>query len=146
NSASQQVQNLLSARFPQTAGTSADVVISTAESIQTPANHATTNAMVARLSSLPHVTRVRSPFDPAGHQIAAGQHIAFAVVQFNQDESTVPNAAVSKVIDEAESFDRPGYRIALGGGPIGKVITAAPGPSEGGGILAAMAIMLIAFG
>ena len=33
NSASQQVQNLLAARFPQTAGTSADVVISTTDSI-----------------------------------------------------------------------------------------------------------------
>ena len=46
----------------------------------------------------------------------------------------------------AESFDRPGYHIALGGGPIGNVITAAPGPSEGAGILGAMIIMLIAFG
>ena len=68
------------------------------------------------------------------------------MVQFNQDASTIPNAAVTKVIDAAESFDRPGYQIALGGGPIGNVITAAPGPSEGAGILAAMMIMLIAFG
>ena len=89
---------------------------------------------------------VRSPFDPVAHQISSNRHIAFAVVQFNEDASTVPNAAVKKVIAVAESFDRPGYRIALGGGPIGNVITAAPGPSEGAGILGAMIIMLIAFG
>jgi uncharacterized membrane protein YdfJ with MMPL/SSD domain len=63
NSASQQVQNLLAARFPQTAGTTADVVISTAGSIQSPANRSTTNALVEKLSVLPHVSGVQSPFD-----------------------------------------------------------------------------------
>src|SRR5271166_4129238 len=82
NSASQQVQNLLSARFPETAGTSADVVISTTGSIRLPANRATTAALVARLASLPHVSGVRSPFGPARHQISSNQRIAFAVVQF----------------------------------------------------------------
>ena len=146
NSASQQVQNLLVARFPQTAGTSADVVISTDGSIRSPANRTTTDALVAKVSALPHVSGVQSPFDASGHQIAPSQRIAFAVVQFDQNASTIPNAAVTRVIDVAESFERPGYRIALGGGPIGNVITAAPGPSEGAGILAAMLIMLVAFG
>ncbi len=146
NSASQQVQNLLSARFPETAGTSADVVISTTGSIRSPSNRATTAALTARLSSLPHVTGVRSPFGPAARQISSSQRIAFAVVQFNQDAASISNATVTKVIDTAESFDRPGYKIALGGAPIGKVITAAPGPSEGAGILGAMLVMLIAFG
>jgi RND superfamily putative drug exporter len=146
NSASQQVQNLLSSRFPQTAGTSADVVISTTGSIHSPADRATTEALVEKLSGLPHVSSVRSPFNPVGHQIAPGSRISFAVVQFNQDAAVIPNAAVTTVIDAAESFDRPGYRVALGGGPISKVITAAPGPSEGAGILGAMLIMLIAFG
>ncbi len=146
DSASQQVQNLLAARFPQTAGTSADVVMATTTSIQSPANRSTTERMVATLSTLPHVTVVRSPFTPGDHQISADRRIAFAVVQFDQDVSTIPNAAVKRVIDVAESFDRPGYRIALGGGPIGNVVTAAPGPSEGAGIFGAMVIMLIAFG
>ena len=146
NSASQQVQNLLHARFPQTAGTSADVVMATTGSIESPDNRSTTGRLDASLSRLPHVTGVRSPFNPAEHQISANRHIAFAVVQFDQDTSTIPNAAVKRVINVAESFDRPGYRIALGGGPIGNVVTAAPGPSEGAGILGAMLIMLIAFG
>src|ERR1700722_3164991 len=56
NSASQQVQNLLAARFPQAAGTSADVVITTGGTIGSPDNHATTDALVAKLSTLPHVS------------------------------------------------------------------------------------------
>ncbi|MGH9917480.1 MAG: MMPL family transporter, partial [Nitrososphaerales archaeon] len=146
NSASQQVQNLLAARFPQTAGTSADVVVSTTGPVASAANRSTTAALVHQLSGLAHVSGVRSPFDPASHQLSSDGHIAFAVVQFNEDVSTVPNAAVKKVIAVAESFDRSGYHVALGGGPIGNVITAAPGPSEGAGILGAMIVMLIAFG
>ncbi|MGH9080105.1 MAG: MMPL family transporter, partial [Acidimicrobiales bacterium] len=146
NSASQQVQNLLAARFPETAGTNADVVISTTGPVQSPANRATTDMLVKRLSALPHVSGLRSPFEPGGHQIAANGRIAFAVVQFDQDESTIPDAAVTRVIDTAKASARPGYQIAIGGGPIGKVITASPGPSEGAGTLAAMLIMLIAFG
>ena len=146
NSASQQVQNLLATRFPQTAGSTADVVVSTTGPVTSAANKARTEAMVAKLSALPHVTRVESPFTPESHQISSDGHIAFAVVQFDQDQSTIPNAAVRAVIDAAESFDRPGYKVALGGGPIGNVITASPGPSEGAGILSAMIIMLVAFG
>ncbi|MGD0381305.1 MAG: MMPL family transporter [Acidimicrobiales bacterium] len=147
NSASQQVQNLLTARFPKTAGTSADVVISTTGSVQSSGNRSTTATMVGELSRLPHVSNVQSPFAPSSHdQVSSDGHIAFAVVQFDEDVSTIPNAAVKTVIDVADSFDRGGYHVALGGGPIGNVITAAPGPSEGGGILGAMIIMLIAFG
>ncbi len=146
NSPSRQVQNLLTARFPKTAGTSADVVISTTGPVDSSANRSTTGALVRALAVLPHVSGVQSPFGPTGHQISAGRRIAFAVVQFDEDAATVPNAAVTKVIDVAKSFDRRGYLVALGGGPIGKVITAAPGPSEGAGILGAMIIMLIAFG
>jgi putative drug exporter of the RND superfamily len=146
NSASQQVQNLLAARFPQTAGSTADVVVSTTGPVSSAANRTHTEAMVAKLAALQHVTRVESPFTEGSHRISSDGHIAFAVVQFDEDQSTIPNSAVRAVIDAAESFDRPGYQVALGGGPIGNVVTAAPGPSEAAGILSAMIIMLVAFG
>jgi hypothetical protein len=92
NSASQQVQNLLAARFPQTAGTSADVVIATTGSIESVANRSTTDTLVRQLSTLPHVSVVRSPYNPVAHQISSNRRIAFAVVQFNEDVSTVPTA------------------------------------------------------
>jgi RND superfamily putative drug exporter len=147
NSQSQQVQNILAARFPATAGTTADVVIHTRSPVTAPAVEATTARMVARLQTLPHVRGVTSPFAPgAVHQIAADGHIAFAVVQLDQDEPDVANSAVSTLIDTARSFGHPGYQVELGGQVIGKVVTAKPGPSEGIGIVAAMIIMLIAFG
>ena len=147
NSESQQVQNILGARFPSTAGTTAYVVIHTASAVNSPASEATTAQMVARLRTLTNVTGVTSPFAAgAVHQISSDGHIAFAVVQFDRDEPNIPNSSVTKLVDTARSFGRPGYDVELGGQVIGKVIAAKPGPSEGVGIVAAMIIMLIAFG
>jgi len=147
NSESQRVQDILVARFPKTAGTTADVVIQTRSALGTPAVVARTTSMVERLRTLPNVSGVTSPFAPgAVHQISADRHIAFAVVQFDRDQSSVPNSSVTKLVDTAQSYARPGYDVELGGAVIGNVVTAKPGPSEGIGITAAMIIMLIAFG
>jgi RND superfamily putative drug exporter len=147
NSPSQQVQNLLAQRFPATAGTTADVVIHTGDSVTAPANQATTATMVAALRTLPHVSGVISPFSAAGsHQIAKDGHIAFAVVQFDQPQSTIANGPVISVIDKAQSFTRAGYQVELGGPVIDQANGAKPGSSEGIGIGAAIIIMLLAFG
>jgi RND superfamily putative drug exporter len=147
NAPSQQVQNILQARFPQAAGTTADVVIHTTGPVNSPATVATTAKMVAALRPLPHVSGVVSPFSPeAAHQISSGGHIAFAVVQFDQDQAAISSNTVNRVIDTAKSFAAPGYQVALGGQVISKVIAPSPGSSEGFGIVAAMIIMLIAFG
>ena len=146
-SPSQRVQNILQARFPETAGTTADVVIHTPGPVDAPATMATTAKLVAAVQALPHVSGVVSPFSPqAAHQIAPGGHIAFAVVQFDQEQSAISSATVNRVVDTAKSFAAPGYQVALGGQVISKVISPSPGSSEGIGIVAAMIIMLIAFG
>ncbi|MHB8430564.1 MAG: MMPL family transporter [Acidimicrobiales bacterium] len=146
NSESQQVQSLLTARFPQRAGATADVVIHTPGPLDTAANRARTAAMVAKLGTLSHVSVVKSPFAPGAHQLSANGRIGFAVIQFNQDVAAVSDTTVQVVVNTAESFSRPDFQIALGGGPIAKVVGAKPGPTEGVGILAAMLIMLVAFG
>ncbi len=147
NSESQRVENILAARFPRTAGTTAYVVIHTTAAVDSPADVARTNEMVARLGTLPDVSDVTSPFAPgAVHQVSSDGRIAFAVVQFDRDEATVANSSVTRLVDTARSFARPGYDVELGGQVIGKVVAPKPGPSEGIGITAAMIIMLIAFG
>ena len=88
-----------------------------------------------------------SPFAPSGaSQISPDGHIGFIRVNFDQAAGNVPTAAVQKVVDTAQSFAADGYRVALGGQAIGLVAGAKPGPSEGIGILAAIIIMLLAFG
>jgi RND superfamily putative drug exporter len=147
NSASQRAQNLLAARFPSTAGTTADVVLHTSGPVGSPSTKATTARMVAALRALPHVAGVTGPFDPSSSgQVSRDGHIAFAVVDFDQPLSTIADATVSTVVSKAQSFAAPGYEVALGGPAVSQVIGAKPGSSEGIGIFAAILIMLIAFG
>jgi putative drug exporter of the RND superfamily len=145
NTESQQAANLLSAKFPAQAGDNADVVFHTTTPI---ADHkAAIDAVVSSLQPLAHVSSVVGPFSPAGaHQISPHANIAYAVVQFDQQTSDLQPGTVNAVIDKAQAAARPGFQIALGGGPISSVQKVSPGASEGIGVTAAMIIMLLAFG
>jgi RND superfamily putative drug exporter len=147
NTPSQQAANILASRFPSKAGDTADVVFHTAGPISSAANRAAITAVVHHLGPLAHVVSVASPFATAGsHQVARDGHIAYAVVQFDTTTDHLPAPAVNAVIAAAEAADHRGFTVALGGDPISSVITAAPGPSEGIGVTAAILIMLLAFG
>jgi RND superfamily putative drug exporter len=144
---SQLAQDRLAARFPAQGGSEASVVVHTAGAVTDQASVATTDQMVARLRTLHHVSAVVGPFSRgAVHQVSPDGHVAFATLRFDQDVPTVPKSAVREVIDVARSFERPGYQVALGGQAIAKVVSAQPGSSEGIGIVAAMLVMLLAFG
>jgi RND superfamily putative drug exporter len=147
NTPSQQAADILASRFPSKSGDTADVVFHTAGPITSAANRVAITAAVHRLGPLAHVVSVAGPFAAAGsHQVARDGHIAYAVVQFDTTTDHLPAHAVNAVIATAEAADHRGFTVALGGDPISSVITAAPGPSEGIGVTAAILIMLLAFG
>jgi RND superfamily putative drug exporter len=149
NTPSQQATNILQERFPSKSGDTADVAFHTAVPITSAANEAAIGRVVASLEPLPYVQSVTSPFSAAGaHQIAqAGRgNIAFAQIQFTTDTADIPTAAVKNVITTAQAAAHTGFQVELGGSPISAAATAAPGPSEGIGITAAILIMLLAFG
>jgi RND superfamily putative drug exporter len=147
NSPSQRAQDLLAQRFPAQAGDTADVVIHTSGQVNDPANAATINRLVGALTPLPNVTTVRSPLSPgAEHQVSADGHTAFAVVQFDKITPDLKTAHTKELIRTAKSFAHPGFEVSVGGNPISAAVSATPGSSEAIGILAAIIIMLIAFG
>ena len=149
NTPSQQASNILQERFPSKSGDTADVVFHTSTPITSAANKAAIDQVVASLEPLPYVRSVTSPFSAAGaHQIAqpSNGNIAFAEVQFTTDTADIPVSAVKEVIKTAQSAAHEGFQVELGGTPISAAATAAPGPSEGIGITAAILIMLLAFG
>ena len=146
NTPSQQAANILDSRFPTRSGDTADVVFHTSAPVTSATNRAAIAAVVAQLRPLAHVVSVTSPFSAGAHQVAADHHIAYAVVQFNTTADRLPARSVKAVISTAEAADHSGISIALGGSPISAVVTAAPGPSEGIGVTAAVLIMLLAFG
>jgi putative drug exporter of the RND superfamily len=145
--ASQQAQNLLSARFPAQAGATVDIVLHSPDPLTSGQNAASIDRVVSAVRTLPHVSAVDSPLGPGGrHQLSADDRTGFAVVQFDTTSVNLPNPAALGVIHTALGFARPGLQVAVGGAPADNVVSAAPGSSEGIGITAAVVIMLLAFG
>jgi RND superfamily putative drug exporter len=147
NTPSQQAANILTSRFPTKSGDTADVVFHTRAPITSAANRATIARVVGELRPLADVQSVTGPFQsPRDHQVSRDGTIAYAVVQFTTTSDKLPASSVHAVINTAQAADHPGFNVQLGGAPISTVSAAAPGPSEGIGITAAMLIMLLAFG
>jgi len=143
----QSAQHILDTQFPGLSGSPAQVVVTTAAPFTDPGNRIRTEQLSASLARLAHVSSVVSPFSTGGAaQISRDGRIGYVQVNFDQAAGTLPTAAVQKVIDTAQSYATSGYRVALGGQAIGLVAGAKPGPAEGIGILAAIVIMLLAFG
>ncbi len=143
----QEVQQILSANFPNQAGSPAQVVVTSTAPFSDGANRARTARLVDALRPLSHVSAVVSPLSTEGAaQISRNGHIAYVSVQFDEQAGNLPTAAIKNVVSTAELFTAPGYQVAIGGQAIGLVAGAKPGSSEGIGILAAIIIMLLAFG
>ena len=147
SSPSQQAQNLLASRFPSQKGDSADVVLRSPGPLDSPGSAAAIGRLVRSLQPLAHVSGVQSPLGPGGSpQLSADRRIGFVVVQFDAAAADLPASAVWRVIDTARSIARPGLQVAVGGAPVEQVLSAAPGTSEMIGLLAAVVVMLLAFG
>lgn len=143
----QQAQQILNTEFPALAGSPAQVVITTSAPFADPSNQVRTRALAKALEPLAHVSAVTSPLAPGGaSQVSRDGHIAYIRVDFDELAGNLPTSAVQAVVNTAQRFEVPGYQVALGGEAIGLVAGAKPGSSEGFGILAAIIIMLLAFG
>ena len=140
---SARAQRLLARKFPAQAGDEAQVVIQTAGPVT--AAQGQVNALFASLNGLPHVAGARSPFQGGG-QVSRDGHIAYGVVQFDQQTDTLPKAAIDAVVARATAAARPGFDVVLGGSPIAKIQKFTFGKSESVGVLAAIVILLLAFG
>jgi len=146
-SPSQQAQQLLSSRFPVEQGDTAQVVLSASTALDDRVNAVTVDRLVHALRHLGHVSGVQSPISAGGGgQLSEHRRIGFVVVRFDAVAAKLPASAVKRVIATANSFVRPGLQVALGGAPIEQVVSAAPGSAEMLGLLAAVVVMLVAFG
>jgi RND superfamily putative drug exporter len=142
---SARAQHLLEHKFPAQAGDQAQVVFKTSLPVTDPSVQARINAVFASLEGLPHVVFARSPFQGGG-QVSPNGHIAYGVVQFDQQTDTLSKAAIKAVVAKATAESAPGFQVVLGGSPISKIQKFSFGGAEGIGILAAMVILLLAFG
>ena len=146
DSESARAQTLLRDQFPAQAGDSAQVVFRADNVSDANTRTAITNALAA-LQGLPHVSGVRSPYAPdATTQLSADGHVAYGIVQFDTTADKLPNAAIQTVVDRGRAATPKGLTVEFGGAPIAKIQAPSLGASEAIGILAAVIILLLAFG
>jgi RND superfamily putative drug exporter len=93
----------------------------------------------------PYVTGVADPYRAPGH-VARDGHIAYATVQFSVQGSSIPATEATALISDARSASGGGVTFSLGGDVVDQAETPYGGASNGIGIVAAMVVLLAAFG
>ncbi|WP_426574677.1 MMPL family transporter [Aquihabitans sp. McL0605] len=147
---SQQALNVLQATFPAQAGARAQVVFHAPEgALADPANAAAVAATFAKIDALPHVVGSVDPVAAtakgASGVVSKDGTIGLGTVQYDQSAIDLGKANYEKLQDATASATKAGLDVSFGGDMANTNERTAPG-SEGLGLLAAMVILVIAFG
>jgi RND superfamily putative drug exporter len=144
DSESQRAYDLLADRFPSASGTSAFVVFHVSDG-SLGEQAASVGTTLDAIAGQPHVVAVSDPLETDGSLSADGA-IGFAQVTYDRaavDLGTEPFERLDAVVVDARA---PGFDVEIGGEYAAWGSQPEPGSSELVGLLAAMVILLIAFG
>ncbi|HEX2316006.1 MAG TPA: MMPL family transporter, partial [Thermomonospora sp.] len=145
SSESARAQDILDRHFPGMRGESITLAVSAERGIDDPAVRARVEQAVERLRRTPHVTEVSSPYS-APQQVAPDRRTAFAAAQLDVVAEDMPTEPVKELLADVRAGPDGGLRMELGGAVVEAAETPEGGSSEAVGLLAAVVILLIAFG
>jgi RND superfamily putative drug exporter len=138
-------QSILNQHFPRQSGDTLTLAIRSAQPITSTAVRDQVTSALAPFAAAPHVTSVSGPYTTPGH-ISRDGHIAFASVQFNVKNTSIPNSEALALMQDARAASGHGVTFSLGGDVVDQAETPYGGSSDGIGIGAAAIVLLIAFG
>jgi RND superfamily putative drug exporter len=147
-SGSATVQQLLNKVLPAQAGDSDTIVWQVSKgTVRDPAVKSKMSAVLSKVSTMPEVAAVTSPYGPHGSaQISRDGRIAYATVNFTKPGGSLATADVTRVINAAEAARAPGLDVQLGGQAVGSTQQPALGITVFIGLLATAVVLFIAFG
>jgi RND superfamily putative drug exporter len=146
NPQSQQAQNLLARKFPADAGDRAQIVFQAPGALKDTAAPRI-EALLQAVRRLPDVTGVTDPLAPAGAaQLSRDGRTGYAVVQFDRTSDRLKSTGPNDLIRAVQATDSKRLHVVVGGAPIEKVQKPNFGKSESVGLLAALIILMVAFG
>jgi putative drug exporter of the RND superfamily len=148
NSDAQRASDLLAHSFPAQAGDRDTIVFKAKHGVRDAAVRARMNALFAKVSGLPRVSGVVSPYTTAqaGKAISGDGRIAFATVVFDEKANNLPKGAGERVVKTAEAARAPDLQIELGGQAIEQTEQEGFGLTTAVGLLAAIVVLLLTFG
>ena len=142
---SQQAFDVLLERFPQQSGDVATVVIHSSAGIESADTRERVQELMTRFGELPGVTSVASPYDVPG-SVSQDGTIARFDVRYAEPAFEVDAKHIEELFDLRAEVSVGDLKVELGGpvAVVGEIEP--PGESELIGFIAAMVILLVAFG
>ena len=146
DSESQRAYDLLAERFPSASGTSAAVVFHASGGQLSAQADAVTSTLEA-IERQAHVVGVTNPLDPsAAGTLSEDGTIGFGQVSYDEPAVDLGTEPYERLLSAVERARGPGLQVEIGGEYASWGSQSEPGSSELIGLLAAMVILLIAFG
>ena len=145
---SQRAHDLLTKDFPVQSG-DADAIVFHVSSgtIDSPAVRSAITPLLARVSTLPHVAGVVSPYSALGAvQVSRNRMTAFATVDYDKPANSLAPAAGKPLLAAVKAVHQAGLTVAAGGQVVEAAEGFSVGPATEVGVLAALVILLLTFG
>lgn len=143
---SQEAFDLLAAEFPAQSGDTGQAVFEMESGINDPATRARIAAFLEEALSVESVRSVVSPLEEPLGRVSADGRIAYADIQFSVDGPDVPLSDLEILTAMRTEASVSGLRIEYGGLTFTFAEQEPPGQGEIVGLIAAMVILLLAFG
>ena len=146
-SETQSALDLLSEKFPERSGDSAQIVFATDEGTLTDAQaHADIDAARAAAADVPGVTTVGDPYSGTGGGISRDGTIGFVDVQFDQPAAELDDQVVLQLEDDVRAATADSDLQVELGGTVMDSVQPESHTSEVLGLIAAMIVLLVVLG
>ncbi|HWE09807.1 MAG TPA: MMPL family transporter [Solirubrobacteraceae bacterium] len=144
----QRVVDLLGTEFKAQSGDVDTIVFHTTHgTVTSPQVRAAIAPLLARVSGMPHVVAVISPYGPAGaYEISKDRRTGFATINYSKRANLLPSTTGQPVISAVNAVHVPGLEVAAGGQVIESAEGFSIGPATTVGFIAALVILLLTFG
>jgi len=148
SSDSTEAYELLEDSFPQQSGSTAQIVFRAEEGVESPQVKKEMEGVFKQVEGEPHVSEVASPYGEAGGAAAISKDgkIAYATIQYDVQGNKLNKDSTKRIIKTAEGASGGGLDVQLGGQPIEEAKEETGDSSFAIGLLAAIIILLLAFG
>jgi putative drug exporter of the RND superfamily len=145
NSDSRAALNLLEERFPAQSGDTIQVVVHAEDGVAAPATRDKVTGLLATLAEQPHVAGASDPYAVPGNISPDGRTLIAELRLDVTNPVDMPLTDARQIIDTAQTAERPGFEVSLGGQAIQAAEQGEIG-SEAIGLAAATLILLLTFG
>jgi RND superfamily putative drug exporter len=145
----QHVVDLLNSQFKSQSGDVDTIVFHNANgSIDAPNVKAAIAPLLAKVSTMPHVVSVISPYEGAAGavEVSKDRTTAFATINYDKRANLLADKTGQPVLNAVNAIKVPGLHVAAGGQVIEQAEGFNIGPATSVGVLAALVILLLTFG